>query len=619
LLLLCGLLRPTVGSALPLKPFRTSRPVAFAIGLLLLLFPASAAAASWNSVKIAGPANAVGGFELEAVSCYAPGSCVAVGHFWDGSYTEHAAVINESDGTWGHAEAVSLPPDAESHEEGLLDAVKCFGAGSCIAAGKYVVTPYSEGSQDVRPMTLVEQAGVWQRGVEVELPADAASGNSASESQAANLRSLDCPPSGPCVAIGGYHLPSAGNPEAAMSVTRSNSGAWQVAEEVTSEPSAVTRAPFLAAVSCPAAEECVAGGAYVPEPPTPTSPHYVAPLAVAQSGSAVFDQATGIAPPPNASLTTTVVGNRLKAIDCPAVGDCEGVGYFHDENFKMRLMVATEEGGIWAQAAEVPLPAGGVLANEETWLNGVSCIENIYSCVAVGTVNTAGNRTSKRELVAVFSADAWSHSEVIDSMPADAEAPGYRALNAVSCPALEACVAVGSYDYDSGRRSALIVNEGAPADQTPPEEPEIPSKEPNTEGSGGHSGGSESGQVLPGPNSPGTTEANGTCSLRLVGTLILVAGGKDAKVVLANDGSGTCKGGLSLSAKIKLGRRTVSRAIGDAPFYLGPRKSGTITVRLNITGRKALRDKRGIKATLNGQAGSARLGRPVTLRTVASR
>jgi hypothetical protein len=71
------------------------------------------------------------------VSCASPGNCSAVGYYTDSSGRQQAFVLNETDGTWGAAEAV--PGIAALNKGGQAEAnsVSCASAGNCSAGGDY--------------------------------------------------------------------------------------------------------------------------------------------------------------------------------------------------------------------------------------------------------------------------------------------------------------------------------------------------------------------------------------------------------------------------------------------------------------------------------------------------
>ena len=130
------------------------------------------AAVSWSAVNPAMPPDAVAGLgaSFESASCPAEGWCIAVGSYqaFNGTTNPGAGVIDsESGSTWSATEA-PLPSDASTTDpQADLDAVSCPAVGSCVAVGRYL-----DGSGATQ--VLVEQLsnGTWTPSG-VTLPPDA--------------------------------------------------------------------------------------------------------------------------------------------------------------------------------------------------------------------------------------------------------------------------------------------------------------------------------------------------------------------------------------------------------------------------------------------------------------
>ncbi len=115
------------------------------------------------------------------------------------------------------------------------------------------------------------------------------------------------------------------------------------------------------------------------------------------------------------------------------------VGFYTSKTGGTRGLVDTLRNGTWTPAS-VPLPANG----SSPWLNAVSCATTI-SCVAVGYY-TSGTRGSQA-LIETLSHQSWRAAAA--PLPKGAIRKYGVFLQAVTCPATGACLAVGYYDADS--------------------------------------------------------------------------------------------------------------------------------------------------------------------------
>lgn len=131
-------------------------------------------AGSWaTGVEADLPANAdmTGPMQyLNSISCASPGNCSAAGSYWDSSAEDQLVLLTESDGSWAKGVEPALPADAAAKQEELgTNAVSCFSPGNCTVSGGY-----SRGLDNTQGLLLTETDGVWARGAEAALPANAA-------------------------------------------------------------------------------------------------------------------------------------------------------------------------------------------------------------------------------------------------------------------------------------------------------------------------------------------------------------------------------------------------------------------------------------------------------------
>src|SRR5439155_829835 len=131
---------------------------------------------------------------LNAVSCASAGNCTAGGDYTDTSGFRRGLVLTETAGTWATGVEASLPGNAGSNPNAFLASVSCALTGNCSAAGSY-----NDSSGNQQGLLLTETAGTWATGVEVSLPASAASSPNVS------LRSVSCASAGNCSAVADYY------------------------------------------------------------------------------------------------------------------------------------------------------------------------------------------------------------------------------------------------------------------------------------------------------------------------------------------------------------------------------------------------------------------------------
>ena len=125
--------------------------------------------------------------QLDAVSCPAPGRCVAVGSAYPSSVIQHALIEQLSAGKW----AVMSDPAVAKATDSPLAGVSCPAAGFCAAVGYARYQP-----PQVTWQALAEtwNGSSWKQ-ERLPLP-----GNASPPSLAA----VSCPEAGNCIAVGDY-------------------------------------------------------------------------------------------------------------------------------------------------------------------------------------------------------------------------------------------------------------------------------------------------------------------------------------------------------------------------------------------------------------------------------
>jgi hypothetical protein len=350
-----------------------------------------AGAERWNGTTWA--AQNLPGGGLTGVSCPATGSCIGVG----------GATADTYDGTSWTAHDLKTTPTGGSPPH--LAAISCVSSADCEAVGSYT-TP----GGIVVPLVLVYNGTTWSA---QQTPALTTTDTTNS------LAAVSCSSRGACTAVGS----DAGG----VLVERVGAGGWSIQNapnpDGTIAPSIT--APELTAVSCPAANKCVAVGSYT----TPAGS--TAAFAEFWNGTSWSLQPT----PKTASDTDT----SLSAIACPSRARCFAAGtqtVGGGEPMSSTTSTLTEQwtGSRWKYQGAQPLTPGDGSGAEDAndALVGISCSSSSH-CTAVGSASEDGGCNRCGTLAERFNGRRWTlqrHTQTDD-------------LQSVSCPAAKLCVAVG--------------------------------------------------------------------------------------------------------------------------------------------------------------------------------
>jgi hypothetical protein len=118
-----------------------------------------------HAAEIAVPSNAGPdpGAVLAGVGCSSTGACTAVGGYFDKTAASHAMAVSSTRHGWARATEIR-PPRASGFEAASLDAVSCTAAGSCVAVGSYILNFAAV------PMAAIESAGKWTPAINITPP-----------------------------------------------------------------------------------------------------------------------------------------------------------------------------------------------------------------------------------------------------------------------------------------------------------------------------------------------------------------------------------------------------------------------------------------------------------------
>lgn len=357
--------------------------------------------------------------ELESMSCPSAGNCTAIGFYSIGEFNRRSFTATERNGRWGKAQVI--PGTRHFEVAGIvpLMSVSCSSAGNCGAFGTYATT------SDVSQSYLVSEArGVWGKAIAL---------------RGIVMNAVSCGAAGSCVA-GGY--------SAAHAVTVAEiRGKWGKPQNLAGLPVSISLAPKVTSMSCTSAGNCTAGGDYVVNDGVQ--------VFVATQRQGNWRKAAEL---PGIAALNVDGGAGLFSLSCASAGNCAAGGSYVPTTNAFEAFVASERGGGWAKAEEVP---GTATLNVGSIVNTAAQV-NALSCPSPGDCGAGGYYADKKGDQQVF-VDSQSHG----TWGQAAEVPGAGALNAggladltaLSCGSAGNCAAGGYYADRALHDHAYVVSE----------------------------------------------------------------------------------------------------------------------------------------------------------------
>jgi hypothetical protein len=199
---------------------------------------------SWSAVRAPLPADAatdnptVNAF---GISCVRPGACVEVGNYFTTQNSQQGLIETLAGGHWTPL-VMPLPSDAAPNPQATPEPIVCRAASSCVVVGFY-----RNKSGALVPFADTLSGGSWTARA-LPLPTGANSTN-----PKALPRSLSCPITGSCVAVGRY-LDDHGHFQGLTELQ--NGGSWSAVKAPLPEGAASDPDVFLQSVSCPVVGRC---------------------------------------------------------------------------------------------------------------------------------------------------------------------------------------------------------------------------------------------------------------------------------------------------------------------------------------------------------------------------
>jgi hypothetical protein len=309
--------------------------------------------------------------------------------------------------------SLALPAKAAPVND-FLYSISCFSAANCTAVGNS-----AEHSEFEQSHTLAEHwnGSKWSAATTPE-PAG---------TSIARFDGVACPAAKMCVAVGADFV-GLGSANTNPILATWNGSKWTL--DKIKEPAGGSDG-FLEGVACSSPRQCLAVGDFV------TKSNATQNLVESWNGS------TWTASGPVDSSTSF---NLLNAVACPARNNCVAVGQYRNAANADVTFTDQWNGSTWTPQP-TPSPAGGLAR-----LNGVAC-PSTTSCMSVGNSESTTSSVPPTDTLAEhLTGSKWTQSR--PGNPSRNSQPSNN-LNAVSCPGLKNCVAVGAYASKSGAAVAL--------------------------------------------------------------------------------------------------------------------------------------------------------------------
>jgi hypothetical protein len=349
---------------------------------------------------------------------------------------EYRTLVERWDGAEWSREISQSPGSTEGM---LLDAVACASGTSCVAVGDFA------NALDVpQPMALNLSDEGWLTTL-TEFTGE----------PSALLNSIACPSPSACWAVG-YDTA-----RTRPLIARWNGQEWS---PVVAPTDPTSRAEGLYGVGCASPSECWAVGWSVrsdgfraliehwdgTEWQTVEPPSLLPVSGGDRTGSDARASANGSRRHPVEGVDAS--SEWLRGVACASSDECWAVGVHRDAQAVVRPVIMRWDGSSWSVAVN------GAPGQADAYLSGVTCGAP-GDCWAVGA--HYGN-VSTRVLIQHWDGSAWTESVVTD-----AGTTSFDILNAVTCPSVSDCWAVGSTASEGKIRPLAVRWDGSSWSQVP--------------------------------------------------------------------------------------------------------------------------------------------------------
>jgi hypothetical protein len=279
--------------------------------------------------------------QLNAVSCWAVGSCVAGGASSPDTKNSRAIISTEVRGAWGPLKVVGPTTDENS-----IVGLACPAPGSCVAIGDHTGAATVEGSSQESGFMITQKGSLWSSPQIIPL-------SGMGPHPSIDIFDVQCPSKTFCVIIG----------RAAQLVALTwNSGKWSAPHDFyLSDFGKKVRDAYLPSLSCTSTDWCIAVGQDVKV--ASNSP---------QAVSATMKNGRWARPTPLVGYHDSTDGNFLGSVSCVAKGSCTATGGILFDLVNPVPLVMTASHGHWKKA-EVLTTGLAPPPDSSTELSPVSC------------------------------------------------------------------------------------------------------------------------------------------------------------------------------------------------------------------------------------------------------
>jgi hypothetical protein len=287
--------------------------------------------------------------------------------------------------------------------------VSCTAPGDCGVAGFYGDSSFND-----QAFIDDEKSGQWQEAREVP-------GTAALNTGGGGASAISCASPGNCAVGGDYQQDVNGSGEDEGFVASEVNGTWHDAAPVRGTVSAFAE---VSSVSCPAAGDCVAAGAFTDRAGNEEA--FVADQSHGTWGSAITV----------AGSLNVGGGASVNSVSCVSAGNCAAAGSYEIKSNRFEAFTVDERHGVWLAAHEV---AGALNAGADASVNSVSCVSP-GNCAAGGSYTDRAGHT--QAFLVSEKGGVWSAArEVAGTLNVGGDA----VVNTVSCSSSGNCGAGGNY------------------------------------------------------------------------------------------------------------------------------------------------------------------------------
>ncbi|HEX7994630.1 MAG TPA: hypothetical protein VF506_11960, partial [Streptosporangiaceae bacterium] len=338
-----------------------------------------------------------------------------------------AFVVSQVNGVWGKARQVPGIAALKQGGQANVSSVSCTSPGDCSAGGFFDEAASGPGCCTSRGFVVSQVNGVW--------------GKARAVPGTAGIYSVSCAANGNCGAAG-------------ILVLNQVNGIWGPARKVAPAKGSTFGPARIMVISCSAKRACSAGG-----------------LGGKQERSVVASEAGGVWGSARQVAGTTTLQARRKssrviAVSCTSPGNCTGGGYAFrtaaagssTREFAVPYLVR-QKAGVWGRAMTI----SGIRTLSKygyAVITGVSCA-GAKNCAAAGRYTTSSYNPDGSGPGQAFVLDEingrWGvPRDVTSSLTND----GPAVIAGISCPAVAACTAGGSYWLGQQERAFVVSQAG---------------------------------------------------------------------------------------------------------------------------------------------------------------